>query len=173
MIVHERKTQFGWADDNGLGDVLIRQIIAGLKTATCSPKEDYTAEEVRVLYASSGQRSTVVDKAGVPLCNVRIRAVYDTPFGRPDPRLVRGEGNGDVTPQGDDRRGRNRYGVHGPGAPLDCPLSVAPLSTPDVMPAHQRRAPIACMMLLLIVCSASADSQTPVLAAQSIRRVKP
>ncbi len=95
MIVHERKTQFGWADDNGLGDVLIRQIIAGIKTATCSPKEDYTAEELRALYASPDQLSTVVDKAGVPRCNVRIRAVYDTPFGRPSPRLVRGEGNGE------------------------------------------------------------------------------
>lgn len=91
MIVHERKTQFGWADDNGMGDVLIRQIIAGIKTATCSPKEDYTAEELRALDASPGQLSTVVDKGGVPRCNVRIRAVYDTPFGRPDPRLVRGE----------------------------------------------------------------------------------
>jgi len=95
VIVHERKSQFGWADDNGLGDMLIRQIIAGLKTATCSPKEDYTAEELRALYASPGQLSTVVDKAGVPRCNVGIRAVYDTLFGQPDPRLVRGEGNGE------------------------------------------------------------------------------
>jgi len=95
VIVHERTSPFGWADDNGLGDVLIRQIIAGLKTATCSPKEDYTAEELCALYASPGQLSTVVDKAGVPRCTVRIRAVYDTLFGQPDPRLVRGEGNGE------------------------------------------------------------------------------
>jgi len=95
VIVHERKTAFGWADDNGLGDVLIRQIIAGLKTATCSPKEDDTAEEVRALYARPGQLSTVVDKDGVPRCTVRTRAVYDTPFGRPSPQLVRGEGNGE------------------------------------------------------------------------------
>jgi len=95
VIVHERKCQFGWADSNGLGDVLIRQLIAALKTATCCPSEDDTAEELRALYARPGQLSTVVDKAGVPRCTVRTRAVYDTLFGQPDPRLARGEGNGE------------------------------------------------------------------------------
>ena len=99
MRVHERTLVFGWEGDNGLGARLIQQIIAGTKTATCSPLFSYTQEELAEAYASKGELVTVVDKEQAPQCTVRIIDVFQTPFGDPDARLVAGEGNGDDVEQ--------------------------------------------------------------------------
>lgn len=95
MRIYERQLEFGWEGDNGLGMRLIQQVIEGKKTATCAPLFGYTEEELVAIFASKGQMVTVIDKEKKPWCNVRMVDVFQTPFGNPDPRLVRGEGNGE------------------------------------------------------------------------------
>jgi len=92
MRIHERKMRFGSEDDDGLGDRLVQQILDRTKTATCELKAFCTEQEVADLEAEPGWFETVLDSAGRPRCNVRVTAVYETTFGNPDPRLVRGEG---------------------------------------------------------------------------------
>ena len=95
MLVYERKLEFGWEGDNDLGRRLIGQILEGKKTATCAPLFSYTEEELADAFASKGELATVIDKEKNPWCNVRIVDVFQTPFGNPDLRLVKGEGNGE------------------------------------------------------------------------------
>ena len=94
MQIHERKMRFGGRGDNDLGERLIRQILDGIKTATCDLKCLCSAQEIADLKAAPGWFETVVDADENPRCNVRIVRVYETPFGNPDPRLVSGEGDG-------------------------------------------------------------------------------
>lgn len=95
MQIHERKMKFGWDGDNGVGEMLIQQTLAGVKTATCDMECFCTPQEIADLDAQPGWLETVVDKEGNPRCNVRVTNVYQTTFGNPDPRLVRGEGDGE------------------------------------------------------------------------------
>lgn len=95
MRIYERKLQFGWEGDNDLGMRLIQQVIEGQKTATCAPLFGYTKEELAAIFASKSQMVTVIDKEKRPWCNVRMIDIFQTPFGNPDLRLVRGEGNGE------------------------------------------------------------------------------
>src|SRR5690348_9948138 len=95
MLVYERKLAFGWDGDNNLGMRLIQHILEGKKTATCAPLFGYQKEELEAVFASQGEVVTVIDKEKRPWCNVRIVDVFQTSFGNPDPRLVRGEGDGD------------------------------------------------------------------------------
>ena len=95
MRVYEHKLEFGWEGDNDLGTRLIQQIIECKKTATCAPLFGYTEEELAAVFASKGALVTVIDKEKRPWCNVRIVDVFQTPFGHPDLRLVRGEGDGE------------------------------------------------------------------------------
>ncbi|RUT46455.1 hypothetical protein EJP82_11420 [Paenibacillus anaericanus] len=89
------KMIFGWENDNGIGEMLIQQILNGEKTATCAPKEEYSEKELLETYEPVGEILTVYDKEGIPRCNVRLIEVFETTFGNPDLRLVRGEGDGD------------------------------------------------------------------------------
>ncbi|GIN88731.1 hypothetical protein J6TS2_51170 [Heyndrickxia sporothermodurans] len=93
--VHKYKMIFGWEGDNGIGEMLIQQILKGEKTATCAPKKEYSEEELQKTYEPVGEIVTVYDKHDKPRCNVRLKEVFETTFGNPDLRLVRGEGNGD------------------------------------------------------------------------------
>ncbi|HEX4205972.1 MAG TPA: ASCH domain-containing protein [Ktedonobacteraceae bacterium] len=95
MRVSERKLEFGWKDDNDLGMRLIQQIIEGKKTTTCAPLFSYTEEELADIFANKGEMMTVIDKEKRPWCNVCMVDVFQTSFGNPDPRLVRGEGDGE------------------------------------------------------------------------------
>jgi|SRR5687768_7503690 uncharacterized protein YhfF len=95
MQIYERKMRFGGEGDDGLGERLIRQIQGGIKTATCDLRTLCTEQEVADLDAQPGWLETVIDEQGRPRCNVRVTAVYETKFGSPDPRLVRGEGGGE------------------------------------------------------------------------------
>ena len=94
MTIYERKSQFGWTDDGGIGEQLINQILAGKKTATAGPKNLYSQAELDELYASIGKPATVIDKDGNSRCNIFVSEVFETRFGAPDPRLVFGEGHG-------------------------------------------------------------------------------
>ena len=95
MHIYERKLEFGWEGDDGLGMRLIQQILEGEKTATCAPLFGYTEEELADTFANKGEMMTVIDKEKRPWCNVRMIDVFQTSFGDPDPRLVRGEGDGE------------------------------------------------------------------------------
>ena len=95
MKIYEDAYCYGWDGDNGVGERLISQMIKGLKTATCAPKVSYTSEELAATYALVGKICTVTDRQGNPQCNVRHLDVYETTFGHPDPKLVKGEGDGD------------------------------------------------------------------------------
>jgi uncharacterized protein YhfF len=86
--------EFGWEDDGGLGELLIAQTLAGTKTATCGFKRQYSDDELRQVRASVGRTIPVVDHRGAVRAHIRILDVFETPFGDPDPRLVRGEGDG-------------------------------------------------------------------------------
>lgn len=46
MQIHERKTKFGWEGDNGIGEMLIRQTLTGIKTSTCDMKCFCTPQEI-------------------------------------------------------------------------------------------------------------------------------
>ena len=89
------RLEFGWEDDDGLGERLIREVIDGDKTATCAPRSDYTEEELAEVVAARGEIIDVVDAEDVPRCRVRMLAVYETTFGLPAPGVVSGEGFGD------------------------------------------------------------------------------
>lgn len=95
MKVYSNKAIFGWEGDNGIGEMLIKQIIDGEKTATCSFKIEYTDSELEELYKTKGEIVTVENNKGVPKCNIRILDIFETKFGDPDLRLIRGEGDGD------------------------------------------------------------------------------
>lgn len=94
MKVYPDKAIFGWEGDNGVGEMLINQIINGEKTATCSFKIEYTEAELKKLYNTKGKIVTVENNEGVPKCNIRILDIFETEFGNPDMRLVKGEGDG-------------------------------------------------------------------------------
>jgi uncharacterized protein YhfF len=91
--VHVANDSYGWDGDGGLGERLIRQIIEGKKTATCSPKFSMTEAELTESYANVGKIVTITNKDGVPRCNVRILECFETTFGDPAPRLLEGEGS--------------------------------------------------------------------------------
>ena len=99
MRIYERTLEFGWEGDSGLGMRLIQQILAGKKTATCAPLFSYTEAELADVYAGKGELVTVMDKEQRPWCNVRMIDVFQTTFGHPDSRVVRGEGNGEDSEQ--------------------------------------------------------------------------
>jgi uncharacterized protein YhfF len=110
--VHNYKTSFGWENDNGIGEMLIQQILKGEKTATCAPKEEYSDEELIETYKTVGEIVTVYDKNDIPRCNIKIKEVYETTFGNPDLKLVRGEvAGGSISKFQDDHRfmDRSRY----------------------------------------------------------------
>lgn len=94
MLIYPNKTAFGWDGDNGIGDKLIQQIIDSKKTATCSFKDEYTEIELKGLLKTKGKIVTVENHRGIPKCNIRITDIFETTFGNPDLRLLRGEGYG-------------------------------------------------------------------------------
>ena len=91
MEISGSTSQFGWEGDDGAGERLILQILRGEKTATACPKIFLGLKDVDALYASVGGLLTVVDKHGRPRCTIRQLAVFETTYGKPDPRLVAGE----------------------------------------------------------------------------------
>jgi uncharacterized protein YhfF len=91
--IRDIKDSYGWDGDGGLGERLIRRIIAGEKTATCTPKFAMTEEELADSHANVGKVVTITNKDGVPRCNVRMLECFETTFGDPAQRLLEGEGS--------------------------------------------------------------------------------
>lgn len=94
-MIYKLKSTYGWDGDDGLGEQLIQQILAGEKIATCAPKSLYSKDELSYVYQTAGQLVTVYDKHDNPRCNIKVTDVFETTFGAPDMRLVKGEGKGD------------------------------------------------------------------------------
>jgi uncharacterized protein YhfF len=90
--IHDAKDSYGWDGDGGLGERLIRLIIEGTKTTTCTPKFAMSEAELAESYANVGEIVTITNKDGVPRCNIRILECFETTFGDPAPRLLEGEG---------------------------------------------------------------------------------
>ncbi|MDP2183490.1 MAG: hypothetical protein Q8K99_13090 [Actinomycetota bacterium] len=91
----EHSMDFGWEGDNGLGEELITQALSGVKTATCGFVRAYTPEELSRIRESVDSVIPIIDHHGTVRGFLRILDVFETPFGAPDLRLVRGEGDGD------------------------------------------------------------------------------
>jgi uncharacterized protein YhfF len=94
MKIYEIKSTFGWKNDSGIGEQLIQQIMRGEKTATASPKTLYSQDELEKLLKNIGKPCTVLDKTQQPRCNIQILEIFESKFGRPDQRLLEGEGFG-------------------------------------------------------------------------------
>lgn len=95
MEVHEDGIQLGWEGDEGLGDLLIERLLTGSLDVLYEPSAVLEDEELSELRASAGRELTVFDAEGDARCNVRVLEAFETTWGDPDPRLVRGEGYGD------------------------------------------------------------------------------
>ena len=87
--------EFGWPGDDGVGEMLVQQIIDGEKWATCSFKRDYEAGELDAVYSGVGELYEAGPAGMPPRCRIRVTEAFETPFGDPDMRLVAGEGDGD------------------------------------------------------------------------------
>jgi uncharacterized protein YhfF len=91
----QRRIEFGWPGDDGLGERLVTQIIDGRKTATCGFKAVYTPEELADVYEGVGELRLASSCGGPARCVIRVTEAFETSFGDPDPRLVAGEGDGE------------------------------------------------------------------------------
>lgn len=87
-----RRTQFWGADPDD--DHLVREVVAGRKTATASPEDEYAVPagefddgDMRV-----GESVEVYDLRGRLRCTIRITEVYPVAFGDIPEKLWRGEG---------------------------------------------------------------------------------
>jgi uncharacterized protein YhfF len=89
------KSRFGWPGDRGLGKRLIKKIMSRKKTASAGPKDLYSSKAIKELKDNIGKPITIIDRDGKPHCNIRLLDVYETTFGKPDARLVAGEGYAD------------------------------------------------------------------------------
>lgn len=90
--MHRRKrTQFWGKDKND--DYLIRQIIAGEKTATCCPAKFFNEPEGS-FHDGGFEIDDIVevyDLNGIMRCLIRINAIYETTLGDPPEELWKGE----------------------------------------------------------------------------------
>lgn len=94
MDVHEDLVQLGFADDDGLGELLVERLLAGTLTVLWEPLVLLDVEEADAMWNGVDGLLTVVDSDGEPACNVRVADVFETTWGDPAPRLVAGEGYG-------------------------------------------------------------------------------
>ena len=95
MEISEDLVQLGFAEDDGLGDLLLERLLAGSLRVLWEPLDLLTDEEADELRDGTGDVLTVLDAEGEPVCNVRVVEVFATSWGQPDPRLVAGEGYGE------------------------------------------------------------------------------
>lgn len=93
--VHEDLVQLGFADDDGLGELLVERLRAGSLRVLWEPVDLLEQDEIDAMWNGVSGLLTVLDGDGEPACNVRVTDVFETTWGEPDPRLVSGEGYGD------------------------------------------------------------------------------
>lgn len=86
--------RLGYVGDGGLGEGLLREVMSGVKTATCLPLNEFTAEMLHDTQAALGSIITISGPDDVGRCAVRVTAVYETTAFDPAPQMLRGEGYG-------------------------------------------------------------------------------
>lgn len=84
-----KRTTFWGRDEND--ERLVEQIIAGIKTATCTPRCWYDASPDEIIEV--GELVEVYSKKGAHMCTIQIVDKYELPFGQIDERTVKGENN--------------------------------------------------------------------------------
>jgi len=92
--ISEDLVQLGFAEDDGLGELLVERLLAGTLSVLWEPVDLLAAEDEAAMLAGVGGVLTVVDSDGEPACNVRVTDVFTTTWGDPDPRLIASEGYG-------------------------------------------------------------------------------
>lgn len=97
MELSEDLVQLGFADDDGLGELLVERLLAGSLRVLWEPIALLDEADAAAMRDGVGGVLTVVDSDGEPACNVRVVETFTTTWGDPDPRLVAGEGYGEDT----------------------------------------------------------------------------
>lgn len=97
MELSEDLVQLGFADDDGLGELLVERLLAGSLQVLWEPVDLLDEADAAAMRDGVGGVLTVVDSDGEPACNVRVAETFTTTWGDPDPRLVAGEGYGEDT----------------------------------------------------------------------------
>ncbi|WP_134687370.1 ASCH domain-containing protein [Brevibacillus migulae] len=82
-----KRTTFWGRDEHD--ERLVEQIIAGIKTATCTPKHWY--EQAPDEMTEVGEQIEVYSKLGEYMCTIEITQKYELPFGQIDEATVKGE----------------------------------------------------------------------------------
>ena len=95
MELSEDLVQLGFAEDNGLGELLVERLLAGSLRVLWEPVDLLDEADAEAMRDGVGSVLTVVDSDGEPACNVRVLDTFTTTWGDPDPRLVAGEGYGE------------------------------------------------------------------------------
>lgn len=95
MELSENLVQLGFAEDDGLGELLVERLLAGSLRVLWEPVDLLDDDEAEAMRTAVGGILTVVDSDGEPACNVRVLEAFTTTWGEPDPRLVAGEGYGE------------------------------------------------------------------------------
>lgn len=97
MELSEDLVQLGFAEDDGLGELLVERLLAGSLRVLWEPVDLLDEADAAAMRGGVGGILTVVDSDGEPACNVRVVETFTTTWGEPDPRLVAGEGYGEDT----------------------------------------------------------------------------
>jgi len=95
MPIRDGRLRFGYDGDRGLGERLIGEVLAGVKTATCMPLLEYDPALLSETRESVGSTVDLVDARLQVRARIRVRAVYDTVGHDLDPGMLAGEGYGD------------------------------------------------------------------------------
>jgi uncharacterized protein YhfF len=86
-------SSWSFGDSPALADDLLALVLAGRKTATCGAVQQYEAEGM----PKPGERSVVLDGAGVPACVIETTSVDIRRFDEVDAEFARDEGEGDLS----------------------------------------------------------------------------
>jgi uncharacterized protein YhfF len=88
---YRTKMRWSFGESDDAATALAKKVIAGVKTATCSPYEE--GERLPVV----GEIYVIVDGQGTPVCAVSIVDVQVTPFNQVPASHARAEAEGDYS----------------------------------------------------------------------------
>ena len=91
MSYHIEKLQFG--DSPKMADKLLRLVLNGTKTATCSALKEYKDGDEPI--PTVGKKSIILDGGGTPRCMIETTQVDIRKFSEVDAAFAYAEGEGD------------------------------------------------------------------------------
>jgi uncharacterized protein YhfF len=98
--------RFSFGDSPRMADELLALVLAGVKTATCGPLQDFPQGSPKRPVV--GRRDVVLDGAGRPRAVIETTEVEERRFDEVDARFARDEGEGFLTVE-DWRRAHAAY----------------------------------------------------------------